>query len=147
MESTTKTENKITEFNPTVYPFRLWVALNATPQEVIDSFYCFDGNSGTVSNFIEDDFARIDVAATTYCVCSKQNNYIGAFVNIVRKDKCTVGVIAHEASHACDILSDRLGLVGELNNHFANGEARAYFIEWAAECIQSVKNNKKNKII
>lgn len=142
MASETKTENKIKEFNPTVYPFKLWVALNATPQEVMDRFYCFDINSGSISDFINDDFSRMDVAATTYCVCSKEDNYIGAFINIVRKDKCTVGVIAHEASHACDILSDRLGLIGEINNHFINGEARAYFVEWVAGCIQSVKQQK-----
>lgn len=70
---------------------------------------------------------------------------IGAFVHILRNDKCSVGVMAHEASHVCDLLSDRIGLVGDVDNLFSHGEARAYFIQWVADCISQVKNGKNKK--
>lgn len=133
---------KIHEFNPEVYPFRLWVGVNVQAQEIKDKFFAWNVGDDTVCDITDLDLSGNTIAATTYPVCCKEDNWIGAFVHIRRKDKCSVGVIAHEASHVCDLLSDRLGLVGEVDNLFSHGEARAYFIEWIANRINEVKTGK-----
>lgn len=51
----------------------------------------------------------------------------------------TTGVIAHEARHITDFLCERLGIQ---EYDFDGGEARAYIVQWAADCIEKVKNNK-----
>lgn len=131
----------IHEFNPIIYPFRLWVGINVKPKEIKDKFFAYNFDD-TVSDFTDKELSSTTVAATTYPVCSREDNWIGAFVNIRRKDKCTVGVMAHEATHVCDLISDRLGLVGEIDKMFSHGEARAYIVEWVANCINEVKINK-----
>lgn len=135
-------ERKIYEFNPVVYPFRLWVGVDIPCEEIKKKFFAWNFEDDTISDITDISLFNGTAAATTYPVCAKADNWIGALVNIRRKDKCSVGVIAHEASHVCDFLSDRLGLVGDINNLFSHGEARAYFIEWVADCINSVKQNK-----
>ena len=133
---------KIHEFIPVIYPFRLWVGMNVTDKDIKDKFFAYNVGDDTISDISEVDLSYRSVAATTYPVCCRKDNWIGAFVNIRRKDKCGVGVMAHEACHVCDLLSDRIGLVGEVDNLFSHGEARAYFIEWCAECISKVRNGK-----
>ena len=133
---------KIYEFNPEIYPFRLWVGMNVQTQEIKDKFFAWNIDDNTISDITDSDLSGNTVVATTYPVCCREDNWIGAFVHIVRKDKCSVGVIAHEASHVCDFLSYRLGLVGEVDNLFSHGEARAYFMEWVANCINEVKTGK-----
>lgn len=131
----------IHEFNPIIYPFRLWVGMNVSAEDIKDAFYLYNFDD-TINDFSGNDLSNTDTTATTYPVCSRKDNWIGAFVNIRRKDKCTVGVIAHEATHVCDLMSDRLGLVGEIDKMFCHGEARAYIVEWIANCINEVKQNK-----
>lgn len=134
-------QGKIYEFNPIIYPFRLWVGMNVHSKDVQNKFFAHNFDE-TVSDFTDKELLQTNVAATTYPVVERESGQCGAFININRKDKVSVGVIAHEASHVCDILSDMLGLVGEIDKMFSHGEARAYFIEWAANCINEVKLNK-----
>lgn len=53
-----------------------------------------------------------------------------------------VGKIAHEATHVTDYLCERLGLEGY---SFNEGEPRAYFTEWVANCIDKVRKWKEVK--
>lgn len=139
---TMKGRNKIYEFNPAVYPFRLWVGMDVSPKDIKEKFWAWNIGDDTISDIMDNNLSLNNVAATTYPVCYREDNWIGAFVHIRGKGKCSVGVIAHEASHVCDLLSDRLGLVGEIDKMFSHGEARAYFIEWVANCINQVKTGK-----
>lgn len=134
-------ECKIYEFNPIVYPFRLWVGMNVHSNDVQNKFFAYNFDE-TVSDFTDKELLQTNVAATTYPVVERESGQWGAFININRKDKISVGVMAHESSHVCDMLSDRFGLVGEIDKMFSHGEARAYFIEWVANCINEVKLNK-----
>lgn len=136
---------KIHEFIPVIYPFRLWVGMNVTDKDIKDKFFAYNVGDDTISDISEVDLSDRSMAATTYPVCCRKDNWIGAFVHILRKDKCSVGVMAHEASHVCDFLSDRIGLVGEVDNLFSHGEARAYFIQWVADCISKVRDGKNKK--
>lgn len=134
-------ESKIYEFNPIIYPFRLWVGINITTKSVQEKFFAHNFDD-TISDFTDNDLLGTTCAATTYPVVERGSSQIGAFVNINRKDKVSVGVMAHEAVHVCDMLSDMVGLVGDIKNMFSHGEARAYIVEWVANCINEVKLNK-----
>ena len=134
---------KIYEFNPVIYPFRLWVGINVPVKDIIEKFYVYNIDDNTISDITDEELFRDDdVVATTYPMVDRVDDRIGAFININKKDKLTVGVIAHESIHVCDFLSDRLGLVGDIKNMYSYGEARGYFVEWVANCINSVKLNK-----
>lgn len=132
---------KIYEFNPIIYPFRLWVGVQVPAKDIQDKFFAHNFDD-TISDFTDKELLQTSVAATTLPVVERKDNWIGCLININRKDKLTVGVMAHEATHVCDMLSDRLGLVGEIDKMFSHGEARAYFVEWVANCINEVKQGK-----
>ena len=134
-------KHKIYEFNPIIYPFRLWVGVQVPVKDIQEKFFAHNFDD-TISDFTDKELLQTTVAATTYPVVERKDNWIGCFININRKDKLTVGVMAHEATHVCDMLSDRLGLVGEIDKMFSHGEARAYFVEWVANCINEVKQGK-----
>ena len=134
-------KHKIYEFNPVIYPFRLWVGIQVSAKDIQEKFFAHNFDD-TISDFTNKELLRTTEAATTYPVVEKKDNWIGCFININHKDKLTVGVMAHEATHFCDLASDYLGLVGDIDNMFSHGEARAYLIEWAVNCINEVKQGK-----
>lgn len=134
-------KHKIYEFNPIIYPFRLWVGVQVPVKDIQEKFFAHNFDD-TISDFTDKELLQTTFAATTYPVVERKDNWIGCFININRKDKLTVGVMAHEATHVCDMLSDRIGLVGEVDKMFSHGEARAYFVEWVANCINEVKQGK-----
>lgn len=128
--------NKIHEFNPMVYPFRLWVGVNLPYEEVDGKFYALLQDMERMD--FELDMYNHDrfCVATCYPVCSKSDGFIGILCVIHNPKLLSVGKIAHEASHITDFLCDRTGLNGF---NFDDGEARAYFTEWAADCIYQIK--------
>ena len=132
---------KIYEFNPIIYPFRLWVGVQVPAKDIQEKFFAHNFDD-TISDFTDKELLQTTVADTTYPVVERKDNWIGCFININRKDKLTVGVMAHEATHVCDMLSDRIGLVGEVDKMFSHGEARAYFVDWVSNCINEVKQGK-----
>lgn len=132
----------IHEFNPVIYPFRLWIGINVPAKAIQERFYAYDMKEDAIFDITDTDPMGYNAVATTFPVVEKKGLYIGAFVNINKKHNLSLGVIAHEALHVCDLLSDRLGLVGDIKDLFIHGEARAYFVEWVANCINKVKLNK-----
>lgn len=134
-----KSKGKIHEFNPTVYPFRLWVGVKLPYEEVDDGFYALSQDMErmdfTLDMYSHDRFCVV----TCYPACSKSDGFIGILCIIHKPEFLSVGKMAHEASHITDFLCDRIGLNGF---NFEDGEARAYFTEWAADCINQVKTGK-----
>ena len=132
-------ENKIREFSPVVYPFRLWVGVNPSYEEVENKFYALN----TVMERIPmtPDIYHTDtfIVARNIVVCSKNDGWIGIFIPIYKPRLMSVGKIAHEASHCTDFMCEKFGVGG---HDFEGGEARAYFTEWVADCINQVKTGK-----
>lgn len=131
--------SEIYEFNPIVYPFRLWVGNKLSYDEVCGNFYALSTEMEKMDFTLESYEADRFSVVTCYPVCSKEDGFIGILCDIHKPELFTVGKIAHEASHITDFLSDRLGINGF---NFNDGEARAYFTEWAADCIWEVKTNR-----
>lgn len=133
---------KIHEFDPVIYPFRLWVMNNPTKDFLKENFFCLNPSTGDYWDFEDNDIPSPKIAyAVTAAVKNKQSKKNGALVILLDKKGFNVGMAAHEASHVCDILADYLGL-NAIRSFYETGEARAYVMEWATNCINKVKNNK-----
>lgn len=132
--------SKIYEFNPVIYPFRLYVAVNPTFEEVEETFYAYDVETNERSNMLKDDFYNdYGTIATCYPIVHKKDAWISILVRIRLKGQMDAGTIAHEASHICDFVCQRYGIY---RNGFNEGEATGYLTGWIANCINSVKRNK-----
>ena len=133
-------DTKIHEFNPQIYPFRVWVGKQVPFEDVEKKFWLLDSEKNKC-DFDRDFYGGKDnfIYATCFPVCDKESGWCGIFMLIRNTKLLDVGKIAHEASHIYDYLSDILSL--ECYG-FANGEPRAYFIEWCTNCIYDVFKGK-----
>lgn len=127
---------RIFEFDPQIYPTRLWVCVKPTFEEIDEKFYFLSEDGEEVVDDAKKEFQRSPSAiATCYPVCDMESLWKGILVVIWRRREVRSGVIAHESSHATDWLDDRLGLGG---HSFNDGEPRAYYAQWVANCIEDV---------
>lgn len=132
--------NKIKEFNPVIYPIRLWVANNVPIKQIINKFYVRT-DSGEASDFLEEDFNKNNgVTASTYVVFDKKTKQGGTLVYIFQPKRAKINIICHESAHCADFVCQTFGLS---RGNYEQGEAYAYLIGWIAECVESVVKNKK----
>jgi len=125
-----KKETKIYEFDPLIYPFKLWVAITDDLKSISERFD--DYPSGSEFEYKDSD----KMIAFTQNVQQKSDRYIGAIVVFKKKKDCITRIIAHESTHVARILWDH---IGELETGM---EADAYLVGWIAECIEKVKLGK-----
>lgn len=138
-----KHKTKFHEFNPQVYPFRLWVAIQPTITEVGRKFINILPR-GEWRNFEDSDFDdNFGVVATVYPVGEKGTNQAGVLVCIQQPKKFGVGIIAHEAAHCADFFCENLGIN---TGSFYDGEPYAYIVGWVAECCANTMKPKKRKV-
>lgn len=133
--------HKIYEFNPQVYPTRLWVAKHSDVSfdEIDKDFYALDERNERIDFKVDFEEPDANIYATTYPVSNKESGWRGCFVLLNRKDM-PLSTITHEASHCTDWLFEQLGV--ESGTTFDNGEARAYYHEWVFNRIYEVKQGK-----
>lgn len=136
-----KSKSKIYEFNPQLYPTRLWVgkAHDLSIEDIDKEFYALDENNERIDFKDACDFSDVNCYATTYAVSNKESGWRGCLVILRRKDM-PLSTISHEASHCTDWLLEQLQI--ESGTRFMNGEARAYYHEWAWNRIYEVKQGK-----
>lgn len=124
---------QIHEFDPIIYPFKLWVVISNNLPEIESNFI-----EGSTSNPI--DLNNIENHADAFVLdgylIHKETRKNGFLVVFRNKVACTVPVMAHEATHAARFIWDHLG---EENT---GTEADAYLVEWIVDCIYQVKTNK-----
>lgn len=131
--------NEIVEYNPVIYPTRIWVCIRPSYEQVHDMFYALTDNTERADitpEWFETDRFTI---ATTVPVSSKTSGWIGIFIAIWKPSKLDINTICHESSHAADYLCNQFGIS---NGDFEHGEARAYFQGWIADCIYKTKVGK-----
>lgn len=130
----------IHEFDPQIYPCRLWVGKQSPFEEVEEKFWALTTmNERTPivdSMYVPDHFSVV----TTYPVVSKEDGWCGLLVVIHKPKLFTVGKIAHEATHVTDFIFEKFEMGGYA---FMEGEPRAYFTEWVANCIDKVRKWKE----
>ena len=127
-------KTEIYEFDPVIYPTRLWVCKKPSTEDVAELFYPFDSNGNVVDSY-GDTFDNPDSVANTIIVGNKKSRWRGCFVSIFRPEKCGAGVCSHEAFHFMTFLCENLGIS---MGGFDDSEHLAYLEQWATNCIDSV---------
>lgn len=127
------------EYNPQIYPFRLWIGENLDYAEIEDKFWALTTMTER-TDFSRDCYEhdRFTVA-TCFPVAEKESGWIGIYLSVWNPRLFDVGKIAHESSHVADFVFEKLGIQSD---GFNGGEARAYFTEWVADCIMDALNFK-----
>lgn len=128
-------KDKITihQFDPTIYPRKLWVIKGGTSNDISDSFTEPDGT---------DIYLPIEAGkepkATTLRVRHKESGKYGVLVWI--QTRIDVSDVAHEAVHVASCIFDdcnmSMGFDGGEDEHFA------YLAGFASDCINQVRTNK-----
>ena len=135
-----KPETVIHEFDPVIYPTRIWVAVNPSFESVSEKFYHLNSNVER-GDFEHEHFDPLHTTiARTYPVSIKGEGWMGLLVGIYKKKNCNTVTIAHESAHCADWICEQLGIT---TGSFNNGEAYAYLVGWIAGCIEKVKLNKE----
>lgn len=134
-------ENEIHEFDPIIYPTRIWVGVNV-PYEAVSGKFRSVLSDGSVADFsygVEE--CGMMPLATCYPVVDKASGWRGVFCHIRRPKDCTAGVVAHEAEHIVCWICEQFGIASAT---FEDSEPRAYLIQWVADRIWEVlKPNKR----
>lgn len=124
-------KKQIHQFNPVIYPRKLWVLKGGTGEMIKEHFTNTDKSELVINKEIGDEFDGM-----VFQVEFKDNGFLGSLVWIA--DNVDAGEVAHEAVHvAMDIMSD-IGFVFDPNNQ----EPLAYMTGWVADCIWQVKTGK-----
>lgn len=122
---------KIHEFDPVIYPYKLWVIIAPHPDIIEEKF---DEYTGGRIVFVPGDVDRSD--AFVMPVSRKENPKFGVIVFFRSKKSMSYNIVAHESSHAAKYLFDHIG--ADVKEH----EPFEYVVGWIAECIEKVKRNK-----
>lgn len=128
----------IHEFDPVIYPFRLWVSVNPSHEDISEKFYALTEDMDRM-DISKDQFDHDRFSIATTCpVSDKESGWIGTIVCIWIPKRFTINQLCHESAHVSDYCFGRFGMG---NRSFVDGEPYAYFIGWIAECIEKVKKN------
>lgn len=114
--------SKIYEFNPEVYPLKLWFAISPSLQQLQSRFRKLDDDYCSEKGMSEDTIKPY-WGAYRVAVVEKKTNKHGSLIVIQYPEHCDVATLCHEVSHAYDDFVELLGLPEV-------GETRAYLQEW-----------------
>ena len=129
---------KIYEFDPVIYPTKVWISIKPDIDDLDEVMYALDDDGETLAEFPKDTFDANTAIAETVIVQRKSTNEEGCLVAILRPREMTPGVAGHEASHCTDWLCDTFGIY---SHTFETGEARSYYLQWAEDSIWDVLHN------
>ena len=122
-------KTQIHQFDPVIYPFKLWVSVTDNLYPIADRFIKPSGKS------FDTDFVTHHLAFTD-TVVEKETALWGVIAVFKNKRQITPGIMAHEATHAAREFWDRI------NENATGAEADAYLVEWIVDCIDKVRLNK-----
>lgn len=122
------------EFDPVIYPYKLWIIVDKTPDVLSKDF---DEYTKNPIQFIDRDTNMFH--AFTMPVCRKVNPNYGVVIFFRSKRNISFELVAHEASHAAKYLFDHIG--ADVNEH----EPFEYVVGWIAKCCETVKKSKSDE--
>ena len=128
-------KTEIYEFDPVIYPTRLWVCKKPSTKDVAELFYPLNNDGEMVDDFgdvLEDVYGKY---ANTLIVENKKNRMRGCLVSIFMPGSCRAGICSHEALHYIAYLSEQFDIP---LGGFDTSEPLAYLEQWATNCIDSV---------
>lgn len=127
-------KSKIHEFDPVIYPYKLWVIISKKPTDITDNFLEYNG--GEIRD-IEKDTEML--GAFTMPVMDKKQTSYGVIIYFRSKKDISYQLVAHEASHAAKYLFSHIGADVEPHEPFE------YVVGWVAGCIEKVKNKRNGE--
>lgn len=131
--------DKVHEFNPVIYPFKLWVVKEGITINEIDEMFDAINDDGYGVSYSDVYKSLLDhgTDATTFIVGHKKQGVKGCLVVMGRKVK--IKSLSHEADHCADYLFED---IGDTRRSFDGGEPYAYYQSWVFECLYNVKRGK-----
>lgn len=117
---------KIFEYDPMIYPRKIWVAVGASTEELSAEFVGID------------DMGDADIAVTYYTVRKSDKKY-GVLIRFRKRGDITPSVSSHEAVHAALEIFRCIGAEVDVENQ----EPLAYIVDWITDCIWKSKNYKE----
>lgn len=123
----------IFEFDPVIYPRKLWITCDATPEELNEKF-----PSGNING---DKFKQEEgyYGITDRVLQEIPKTKGGVLIRFADKNEAMSSWnIAHEAIHAAGFMCQYVGIEAD----WSNDEAFAYLVTWIVKCCEEVKINK-----
>lgn len=124
--------SKIHEFDPVIYPRKLWVVKGSSQRFIQDNFTERLGEEVV----FENDEGNESVCTVLSNVRLKETGKYGYLVYI--RGNLSVGDIAHEATHVAARLFQEIGSYLDPENQ----EPFSYLVGWVTDCINQVKTGK-----
>ena len=121
-------KNTFYEFDPVLYPMKLWIIVTDSPKIVNNKFHSYP------SGEIEMDFVKIDAGVIT--AVHRETKDIGILMVFQKTKYLTMETITHETCHATEQIWRHLS-----EEHYGD-EANAYLSGWIADCCWKVKTGK-----
>lgn len=123
---------KIHEFDPVIYPYKLWVIIDKSMKEIPDLFVDRDRNP--LDHLRDED---LSTEAVTIAAIRKEDFRRGVMLFFRSKKSMTYKLVAHEACHAAKFLFEHID--ADMREH----EPFEYVVGWIAECCEIVKKGGK----
>lgn len=121
----------IYEFNPVIYPYKIWIVVDKKPDIISDMFNDYNGNP--IENINKD---TENLEGFAMMVSKKDIPYYGDVIYFRSKKSINFELVAHESSHAAKHLFEHIG--ADVSAH----EPFEFLIGWIAHCCEEVKKNK-----
>ncbi|MGL4519572.1 MAG: hypothetical protein ACRCUJ_07855 [Phocaeicola sp.] len=118
----------IAEYNPSIYPYLVWVLINDSPQLIAEHFNGYDGEE--IQN-LESDTSSM--AAFAMPVTKKDDSSYGVILYFRSKESMTYELVAHESTHAAKYLFKHIGAEIEPFEPFE------FLVGWIAGCCEKSK--------
>lgn len=118
-------KKRVWEFDPQIYPRKLWIGLGATKEDLADF----------------EDIAEMEdstIADTTSICKLKPKKLGGVLIRFRNRLDISFENVTHESVHAAMCMLDYCGV----KFHADNQEPIAYLAGWVADCIDKVKRGK-----
>lgn len=127
-------EVKIYEFNPTIYPYMLWIIVSEMPDIISETFNGYNGEP--IENLAA---SSSNLEAFVMPVVRKENPKFGVTMFFRAKECMSYELVAHESSHAAKYLFEHIG--ADVREH----EPFEFLVGWIADCCEKVKENKASE--
>lgn len=121
----------IHEFNPVIYPRKLWITYNATADELNEYFPTGD----YLGNKFKEENGYYGITYRTERGSTKMGGVLIRFAD--NNEAMESWNVLHEAIHAAGIICQYVGIQAD----FENDEAFTYLATWIMKCCEQVKNN------
>jgi len=119
------------EFDPVIYPRKVWIVVTNNPQILTDHF-----------NYIDDsDNSPFDTAHAFVFDCKHRVSGLkGTCICFTKKNAITFENVSHESVHIASSIFNDLGMTIGFNG--GRDEHFAYLVGWVADCCNQVRTNK-----